>query len=387
MIPEETNPAQKTPEEPLVPAPVAVPETAAPGEPLDAGELTPPHGDPLGGVILDPASVEPLDAGEFTPPHGDPLGHAALDPAPADPLDGGEFTPPHGDPLGEAALVPTPSFDATPVIPEPPAGEPVPDFSADSAPLAAFTAEEPVAAAPAAPELLYSGPVEAAPAGAWLEDPEPERVSAEPFLTVPAVEEAVAPEAWAASDVPAAEGAGEITSTSIEHDQPEPLYSGPVEPAPAGLYLSEPAADEGVGEADSTSDAPPVYATGGVHDDLEAAALVAEANPAAAEPPVEPEPPFEGGPNWMLAFICAWSSAISLREAWVTLAGGGLDVILHNLGVLGYLLLGVGLLAFAFDALRWGQPRRNVGALVIPTLLTLAGVVCLVLWNKPGRPI
>jgi hypothetical protein len=385
LIPEETNPTQKTPEEPLAPTPVPAPETVAPGEPLDASVFTPPHGDPLGDVALDPAPAEPPDDGVFTPPHGAPLGHVALDPAPAEPLDDGEFTPPHGDPLGDAALAPPPSFEATLV--EPVAGEAAPDAFTDSTPVAAFTVEEPLVAAPSAPELLYSGPVEPAPAGAWIGDPEPERMNAEPVLAVPVAETAATAENWTAPDEHAAVGTVEVTSTGIEHDQPELLYSGPVEPAPAGFYLSESATNGGVGEEGSTPDPSPVQPIGELHDDLEAAALAAEATPQGDEPPVEPEPPIDGGPNWMLAFICAWSSAISLREAWVTLGGGGFGMILHNLGVLGYLLLGVGLLAFAFDALRWGQPRRNVGALVIPTLLTLAGVICLVLWSDRGRPI
>jgi hypothetical protein len=212
-------------------------------------------------------------------------------------------------------------------------------------------------------EPLYFGPVEPALAGDLSLDSEPEEGRAEA-------------------------GAGlvaEETPVPATHARPEPLYAGPVEVAPAGLGFAEPEGTAAETGPLSEAGSPATLTEPEVHDELEATAL-ARSVAAEAEPIVEDEP-FETGPNWMLAFICAWSSAISLREAWVTVGGGGLGPALHNLGVLGYLFLGVGLLTYAFDALQWGRPRRSLGPLVLPTLLTLAGVVCLVLWNNPGRPI
>jgi hypothetical protein len=127
-------------------------------------------------------------------------------------------------------------------------------------------------------------------------------------------------------------------------------------------------------------------------DELEAAA-VQQTAPAAAVQSVtvtreEPEERREAGPNWMLAFICAWSGGTSLFEAWMMTRSTGLrPELLHNLGFVGYALLGLGLAIFAVEAIGWGKPRRSVLPVLFPTVLTLAGVVCLVLWNAPGRPI
>jgi hypothetical protein len=113
---------------------------------------------------------------------------------------------------------------------------------------------------------------------------------------------------------------------------------------------------------------------------------------AAAAASAVPEPVaddrVESGPNWMLAFICAWTGVTSLNEARVLLDPAGFrPELLHNYGFLGYILLGLGLLFFGLEALRWGRPGRGIGMLFVPSALTLAGVICLVLWNDPGRRI
>lgn len=311
MIPEETNPTQTRPEETLPPTFESVPESATPTEPVDDGTFTPPHGDPVGEAALETAT--PVVQPPASPDHN------------VSPLANTSFVDSHNS--GSATV----------------------ETGAEQ------------------PELLYAGPVEPAPAGAWFPEPERRPADAEPTAAAPDHE----------------------TVTDAAHLQPDVLCEGPVEAVPAGLHFAE-AEETRVetethpvpGEASTLTAQLP-------HDDLEAAALASGAVAPHVEPesPVELEEQAEGGPNWMLAFICAWSSAISLREAWATIGGGGLGMALRNLGVLGYLLLGFGLLAFALDALRWGRPRRGLAQLVVPTLLTLAGVVCLVLWNDRGRPI
>lgn len=100
-----------------------------------------------------------------------------------------------------------------------------------------------------------------------------------------------------------------------------------------------------------------------------------------------PLPLPDTGPNWMLAFVCAWSGTVSINEAWAVASAGG--QVLSNLGFLGYALLGLGLLAFAVEALRWGRRRSGAVALLLmaATLLTLAGLVCLLMWPSAGRKI
>ena len=98
-----------------------------------------------------------------------------------------------------------------------------------------------------------------------------------------------------------------------------------------------------------------------------------------------------GGPNWMLAFVCAWAGGTALNEAWASTAAGKVGAqLLRNPAFAGYLLLGLGLVAFAIEALRWGKRNRGMASLlivVVPALLTLAGVACLVLSTEPGRRI
>jgi hypothetical protein len=94
----------------------------------------------------------------------------------------------------------------------------------------------------------------------------------------------------------------------------------------------------------------------------------------------------------MLAFVCAWAAATALNEAWAVMAPIGFHfaTLVRNVAFDGYVLLGLGLAAFALEALRWGARRREGGSLagvVMPALLTLAGVVALVISHDPGRRI
>lgn len=104
-------------------------------------------------------------------------------------------------------------------------------------------------------------------------------------------------------------------------------------------------------------------------------------------------PAREAGPNWMLAFVSAWAGAVSLSEAWNLAAGAGLHLtraLLTSSAFLGYALLGLGLLAFALEALQWGKRRSGAVPLLsvlIPTALTLAGVIYLIMSKDPGRRI
>ena len=135
-------------------------------------------------------------------------------------------------------------------------------------------------------------------------------------------------------------------------------------------------------------------------EDYVPAAAAAPAEPAGTttypyappEPVAEEHRPAETGPNWMLAFVCAWAGGTALNEAWAVLASAGFRIapMLRNLGFVGYGLLGLGLFAFALEALRWGSQRRGAAsllAILLPALLTLAGVVCLILSGDPGRRI
>jgi hypothetical protein len=97
------------------------------------------------------------------------------------------------------------------------------------------------------------------------------------------------------------------------------------------------------------------------------------------------------GPNWMLAFVCAWAGATALNEAWIVAVKLGIKAqLFSNPTFLGYALLGLGLLAFGIEALRWGTRRAGsaLAAVSIPTLLTLAGVIALVFFSRDeGRKI
>jgi len=99
----------------------------------------------------------------------------------------------------------------------------------------------------------------------------------------------------------------------------------------------------------------------------------------------------DAGPNWMLAFVCLIAGATSLFEAWAIAAPAQFRTsVLAGHSFLGYALLGLGLMAFAAEALQWGRRRQGVGALLavaVPALLTMAGVIYLILSHSPGRRI
>ena len=111
---------------------------------------------------------------------------------------------------------------------------------------------------------------------------------------------------------------------------------------------------------------------------------------ASAEAAPAPEPQREGGPNWMLAFVCLVAGATSLSEAYHLIVPGFHLAGMEGQAFLGYGLLGAGLLSFAAEALQWGKRRHGVPALLsvlVPALLTLAGVIYLLLSHDPGRRI
>jgi hypothetical protein len=107
----------------------------------------------------------------------------------------------------------------------------------------------------------------------------------------------------------------------------------------------------------------------------------------------------QGGPNWMLAFVCGWAAFTSFMEAPVAYAAketmvNGSTITLsagdRMYGGLGFALLGLGLLLFGIEALLWGRRRRGVGALLsigLPVLVSLGGIVCLILSHYPGSRI
>lgn len=166
-----------------------------------------------------------------------------------------------------------------------------------------------------------------------------------------------------------------------------PVVEAVVEPSAAPESVTTPtiAASSVAPEAPSIAPSSPVEGTAAYSTTPPAQ----EPEPAATEPAVDPHP---AGPNWMLAFVCAWAAATALNEAWAVMAPIGFNfaTLVRNVAFDGYVLLGLGLAAFALEALRWGARRREGGSLagvVMPALLTLAGVVALVISHDPGRRI
>jgi hypothetical protein len=93
----------------------------------------------------------------------------------------------------------------------------------------------------------------------------------------------------------------------------------------------------------------------------------------------------------MLAFVCGWAGFTALNEAWVVALRTGIKAqLVRDPTFVGYALLGLGLLTFGLEALRWGK-RRTAGFLAtvtIPTLLTLLGVILLIFFSRDeGRKI
>jgi len=396
-------------------------------EALDDGGMTPPHGDPLplgaptalaetADVAPEPPADEPLDDASSTPPHGDPLHLAPVtstlaktadgagEPPVDEPLDDASSTPPHGDPLHLAPVTST-LAEATDGAGEPPVDEPLDDASSTPphgdplhlAPVTSTLAET----ADVAPEPPVDEPLD--DASSTPPHGDPLRVSAVPTATWtadPAFEQEAAVLTTGGREAPTLGGGEPPVDFGADGFEVSAIGGAPLEAAGAqqefadrSEYHSDPPFASSATVLESLY-SPDVNEGEGTQpaDALEAAALghpgavVLEA-PGAGE--VEaPEERREGGPNWMLAFICAWSGATSLFEAWTLMRSGGMRVeLLQNLGFVGYLLLGLGLAVFAIEALGWGRPRRGVAPVLLPTALTLAGVVCLVLWNDPGRPI
>jgi hypothetical protein len=182
------------------------------------------------------------------------------------------------------------------------------------------------------------------------------------------------------------------TATPPEPEQAPAMFAeAGDEPAEPVTYAEEPrvepvALDSAQGAALLAAAAASPAAMGSV--DTETAAAPQEAGAEPAEPVGTPEAPGSTAPNWMLAFVCAWAGATALNEAWAVLAPTGWKAeVLRSLGFLGYVLVGVGLLVFAGEALRWGGRKRSALAMAIPALMTLGGVVALILSQDPGRRI
>lgn len=378
MDPEEVSGAK-----PFAESPAAVPldHPADPPTPLDEGEATPPHGDPLRTDLAPPAEPEP-----------------AAEPAVPGSLDLGGFTPPHGDPLPVDApeAVPAATPESEDVIPTEVAAAAVPavevvEGAPSASPDEALSQTDPASEPPAPPVLDAAAPHTASVA----DESAPVIIATPAFLTEGAPEEA--------TEAPAAEPVfAEAAPDEASSDAAQPYAQPPAVPAdmshPPGdaseeaLFAARSTVpDLGVATVPESLSFREVDPEAAVRtaDELEAAALhhptATAVDVAAAGPAEAPEERHEGSPNWMLAFICAWTGVTSLHEAWLLNQSGVLRT--EAMGALGYLLLGIGLVAFAIEALGWGRPRRNVAAVLFPTLLTLAGVVCLVLWDGPARPL
>lgn len=244
---------------------------------------------------------------------------------------------------------------------------------------------------PVEPESAPAVPPAEEPARAV--EPHPAEVDAAPAFS----EGGVAPEAAAVEAHPAAPV--ETASSSASLTAPEGVRPAETEPVPLTSPETLPAAGADPFRPLESAPASPVASA-------EAAAPVPAAEIPAASPvsrlesqeavtpPAEPapEPPALSGPNWMLAFVCAWAGATALNEAWAVMApiGFKLPLLLRNTAFVGYTLLGLGLAAFAIEALRWGARKREGGSLaqvLLPAVVTLAGVIALILSQDPGRRI
>jgi hypothetical protein len=98
-------------------------------------------------------------------------------------------------------------------------------------------------------------------------------------------------------------------------------------------------------------------------------------------------PAYGVGPNWMLAFVCGWAGGGSLLRTLDTLGRTDLSGLNRLYALGGFSALGVGLIAFAVEALFWHRFRRRnglrAGLLVLLLLITLAGVAGLILFKDP----
>jgi hypothetical protein len=177
--------------------------------------------------------------------------------------------------------------------------------------------------------------------------------------------------------------------------EPEEVSAAPVMAPPSpwsSESIAEPASSEAAAPVSSET---PVSA----QSTVAAASFPALADDPDAGRPATPAPDTgsrereshrDAGPNWMLAFVCAVAGLTSLFEArslYVQLVLG--PMVRWDLAIPGYFILGLGLLAFAVDALFWGR-RRGGAALLLtaaPALLTLIGIALLLLSHHPGRRI
>jgi hypothetical protein len=111
--------------------------------------------------------------------------------------------------------------------------------------------------------------------------------------------------------------------------------------------------------------------------------------PMVAERGLEEADPGEAGPNWMLAFVCAWASGTALYYAWKVTGRTDLEnPANYRLALTGYAALGFGLLMFALEAVLWGKLARwragRVLLWLVPLVLTLVGVLCLFRFVDPS---
>lgn len=239
-------------------------------------------------------------------------------------------------------------------------------------------------------------PFTAASVPPGLEDASPQ----EPPIAETLAAEPVAGEAGSPADGPseadASPGGGDVPVPLPDETAPE-LEQQPELPPddrPAIEEQTPPPPEHGEDYPTSLEEEPLAASGGGTVEAAppeEAAALPETAGSAGTAPAGTEEFPAESGPNWMLVFVCGWSGLTALNEMWHLIGESGLSVKLaQDLSVVGYGVLGVGLLGMALDALEWGRTRRtplSIGISIVAALMTLAGVICLVLSHDPGRRI
>lgn len=341
---------------------------------------------------------EPGKAGEPVPaaPHPD-------DVPTFEPRTGSENALENGSAHSEPAPVSIPAAEPLPVSPEP---APSPTAVAFEAPLdppvppgPEWSAEPANGAAPWEPAVvpppLPAPDVAVSSASVSAEFPESEPAEPEPVLNTA--------DGASSSETPIVSAAPEAIATSDDLEAPAaPMYAEvpaatePLEAPADGLtFLAEPPPPPPVLSA--WGPPPPAWPPAAASPSLiegvppgTADLPTPTAEPLPAAQPAE-EPYVETGPNWMLAFVCLWAAGTALNEAWFLAIQVGLTpALLRNVTVMGYGVLGLGLVGFALDALSSGKKQSPAASLVkalIPALLTLAGVILLVLSNDPGRRI
>ncbi|MFF7636920.1 nicotinate-nucleotide--dimethylbenzimidazole phosphoribosyltransferase [Kitasatospora sp. NPDC008050] len=335
LVAEAAAPVEPDPQTVVLTAPVvpvAVPQVAAPAEPVAAPARRPLHAGPpipdpslmTGQVAVRSLADRGPSAPGGTPPHGIPV---VTPPAPV-----AVATPEPAEPQADAVLIPAqatpseaPSAPAPAVAEAAPVAEPVP-----AAPDAEPTTAEPTAPEQGAPEQsVDTATVEAAspvePVAAPAESTTPEAASAEPVSTEAAAPQTAAPAEQAAETTPAAPAAEQSVAEPAEApaDAPSAEAAPVAAPAPENNQAEEPTLTSTPAPAPSATPAEAASvapAAEPVTEPVVAEPVVSQPTEAAAEPAAEavpeaapaPEVPAQAAPPRRIAAFLAAPAPLGL---------------------------------------------------------------------------